>query len=186
MINKPKNGNKSPLDYLNILSRDSAIGILVELCGEGDLSDRIIEMVKASLSCVDADEIAEDVFLSLNAIQIEDLWDNSGKTRYGYNDPTDVAYEMLEDRMSVFINKMNQYRELGMHKQEKEYCKGIIAGILRYGNEGSNEFRDWAPDDPYTIADNIIYDWKKHHPTDDIAEIQALYDSFFNNDEDES
>jgi len=174
--------NKNLMQNLNALSHESAIGILVELCSDNDLYERIITMVKMILSKADADSIAADVFNCLNSIQVEDLWENSGKTRYGYSDPIEVAYEMLDDQVSVFILKMNQYRDLGMHKQEKEYCKGILTGVLMYGNEGNNEFRDWAPDDPYTIADNIINDWKENHSADDIVEIQALYDSFFSDE----
>ena len=182
---KPHDGDKNQSQYLNALSRESAVGILVALCRESDLSDRIVAMAKATVSRVDSDKIAVDVYNRLNSIRVEDLWDNSGRTRYGYNDPTDVAYEMLDDQISVFTMKMNQFRDLGMYEQEKEYCKGILAGVLKYGIEGRNEFRDWAPDDPFTIADDIIDDWKENHSEDDIEEIQALYDSFFNDKTDE-
>jgi hypothetical protein len=76
---------------------------------------------------------------------------------------------------------MEQYNSLGMNVEEKKYCKGIIAGLLRYGEAGNNEFHDWCPDDPYTVADNIIYDWKSNHTAEDTDEIQAVYDSFFDN-----
>ena len=184
-INKPKSGNNNKMKYLNALSHESAIDILAALCRDSELSDRIMAMAKATLSSVDADKIAAVVYDRLNAIRVEDLWDNSGRTRYGYRDPTDVAYEMLDDTVSDYTRKMNQYRDLGMYEQEKEYCKGILTGVLTYGNEGSNEFRDWAPEDPYTIADYILDDWIKNHSADDIEEIQALYDSFFDDEGDE-
>ena len=185
MINESENKTTNGADYINALSHNSALGILHTLCRDSDLSDRIMKMVKMSLSNIDADKIADNVFNSLNSIDVEDLWSNSGKTRYGYSEPTEVAYEMLDGEVSVFIREMKQYRDLGMYKEEKEYCKGILAGVLRYGNEGKNEFRDWTADDSYTIADNIIYEWKDHHSADDSADLQAFYDSFFCGEDDE-
>ena len=44
-------------------------------------------------------------------------------------------------------------------------------------------FRDWCPDDPYTVAENMIYDWKKNHTAEETEEIQEVYDSFFADDE---
>jgi len=169
--------------FIEALSREASIEILLELCKDGDLAKRISTMSKVALSEVEADVIADEVFRSLNSIQVEDLWDNSGKTRYGYQEPTDVAFEMLSDEVWSHTRKMEQYSSLGMKTEEKEYCKGIIIGLLRYGESGNNEFRDWCPDDPYTVAENIVYDWKNNHTAEEIEEIQEVYDSFFADDE---
>ena len=169
--------------FIEALSWEASTKILLELCKDGDLAKRISVMARAALSEVEADLIADKVFGSLNSIQVEDLWDNSGKTRDGYQDPTDVAFEMIENEVRRHLRKMAQYSSLGMKTEEKEYCKGIIIGLLRYGESGNNEFRDWCPDDPYTVAENIIYNWKNDHTTEEIEEIQKVYDSFFTDDE---
>jgi hypothetical protein len=175
--------DNSQLKFIEALSREASIEILLELCKDGDVAERISVMAKAALTEVDADVIADEVFKSLNSIQVEELWDNSGKTYGGYQDPTDVAFEMIEDEVWHYIRKMAQYKSLGMKMEEKEYCKGIITGLLRYGKAGNNEFRDWCPDDPYTVAENIIYDWKNDHTAEEMEEIQAVYDRFFSDDE---
>jgi len=177
--------DKSQLKFIEALSREASIEILLELCKDNALAERIVAMVKSDLSDVDADEVADEVFLCLNSIQVEDLWDNSGKTHWGYQEPTEVAFEMLEDEVRFYIQEMERYYSLGMKREEKEYCKGILSGLCRYGESGDNEFRDWCPDDPYTIAENIIYDWKKKHTAEEVDEIQAVYDSFFSDGSDE-
>lgn len=171
-------------DYIAALDEDEIIYLFYELCKDVELAGRINEMARTYLSGVDVEKIKDSVFQSLNAIDIEDLWDNSGKTRWGYNDPTEVAYDMIGDVVNPHIEKMNQYGKLGMKEEEKEYCKGILSGLLKYGQEGSNDFSDSAPDDPYTYAEDIIYHWKENHTKEEIAEIQAVYDSFFQSDED--
>ena len=177
------NESTGPLDYVKSIDAESSNRILLELCKDGNLSERIVEMARASLSGINYDEIADQVFRSLNAIMVEDLWDNSGKSHWGYQEPTDVAFEMLGDALHQFVAKMNQYRNLGMKKEEKEYCKGIVSGLLLYGQEGSNEFHDWVPDDPYTHVENILYGWKNCNTVEDIEEVQAVYDSYFSNED---
>ena len=174
------------LEYVKSLDFMSSIRILLELCKDSNLSERIIAMSKAALSCVDSEEIADQVFSSLNSIMVEDLWDNSGNSRWGYHEPTEVAFEMLGDELHQYVATMNKYRVLGMKKEEKELCKGIISGILRYGHEGSNEFHDWVPDDPYIHADNILYNWKENNTAEDIEEVQAVYDGYFSDQGEDS
>ena len=181
-MNADKNNQ---LKLINALSREASINILLELCKDDDLAKRIFTMSKTVLSEVEADVVSDEVFNSLNSIQVVDLWDNSGKTRAGYNDPVDVAYEMIEDEIRRYIRNMEQYKNLGMKNEEKEYCKGIISGLMRYGNDGNNEFRDWCPDDPYTVADNILYDWKNAHTAEETKEIQEVYDNFYFEEENE-
>ncbi|MDR2713870.1 MAG: hypothetical protein LBB91_12245 [Clostridiales bacterium] len=171
--------NQDPLDFVKALDQTTAIRILLQLCQEKAIAEQIIDMAKVTLSEVSAQEIAEEVFESLNSILVEDLWDNSGKTRYGYEDPADVAFEMIETEADEYVQEMLKYRQLGMKREEKAYCQGILEGILKYGNEGTNDFHDWAPDDPYTIADNIFQEWKTHNTEEDIKDIQAIYTSYF-------
>ena len=179
------NNDNNKLKTIEALNRESSISILLELCKDGDLAERIFAMAKNALATVDMDEIANKVLRSLNSIQVEELWNNSGRTRWGYQETTEVAFKMLEDEVDTYLIKMEKYRELGMTKEEKEYCKGILSGLCRYGESGNNEFRDWCPDDPYTIAENIIYDWKKKHTAEEVDEIHAVYDSFFSDGADE-
>ena len=35
-----------------------------------------------------------------------------------------------------------------------------------------------VPDEPYTIAEDILYDWKKNNSNKDIADVQKVYDSY--------
>jgi hypothetical protein len=176
---KDFNTDDTQLKYIEAISREAAIRILSELCEDSVLMNRIVKMAKAALSEVDAESVKNSVYRSLNSIQIEDLWENSGKSYGGYQDPTDVAFEMLEDEIYIFKQKMKQYRELGMKLEEKEYCKGIISGILSFAQEGNSAFLEAVPDDPYTIAYDIFEDWKEHNSTEDIDDVQSVYDGYF-------
>jgi len=172
-------------EYLNMLSNNAVMSILLELCTDTNIAKRVDEITKAMLAEVRADDIANDIFMALDAIDIEELWENSGQTRWGYNEMTDVAYEMVGDSIVHYIDKMKQYRKLNMKEQEKEYCKGIISGLLRYGQDGTNEFHENVPDDPYIYASDILDDWISNNTTEDIKEVQEVYDSFIGRDDEE-
>ena len=45
----------------------------------------------------DLEDVAASVQSDLELLDVEDLWDNSGESRYGYNDPSEVGCEMFDD-----------------------------------------------------------------------------------------
>jgi len=172
-------------DYIKSISRTTAIQILIELCEDGDIFERILSRARESLTSINAKDVEEEVFRSLNSIQIEDLWNNAGETYWGYKHETEVAYEMLMDSLEYSIQRMKHYKELDLKREEKECCKGIIAGLLRYGAEGNNEFHEAVPDDPYIQAENILFSWKEQNTDEDYNEVKEIYDSFFVGSDDE-
>jgi hypothetical protein len=166
------------MGLIESLSRAGAITILKELCEDEILNKKISDRAKELLSDINAGDIEEKVFATLNAIQIEEYWGRSGKTYYGYNEPTEVAYEMVEEAIEIPLANMKKYRDLGMTNIEEAHCVGIVAGLLRYGNEGSNEFHDAVPDDPFNIAEDVIYEWKRDHPEANLDLLQQTVDRF--------
>jgi hypothetical protein len=155
------------------LTHEMAISVLSNLCnGDAGIAKTVLEMVEAELRQVDADEVAKEVFYSLNALDVDELYDHSGKTRYGYHDPTDVAYEMTEGAIDPFVRDIEKYRKLGMKDAEKETCRGVLRGLLLYDAEGDNEFRDWIPDGASEFADDIIHAYGEHNSEADIADIK--------------
>ena len=56
------NKNKDLLEYVTALTPMAAKTILIELCKDDNLTNRIVTMARASLSNVDADDIKDKVF----------------------------------------------------------------------------------------------------------------------------
>jgi hypothetical protein len=167
------------LEYIENLNRTDMLTILSELCEDEALAAKISARAKELLVDVDAEEIESHIFNALNAIFIEELWENSGKDYFGvYHDETEVAYDLVEDAVSAPLRDMERYRELGMKETEKKQCIGIVAGLLRYGNEGTNEFHEAVPDDPYIIAGDVFEEWKEHNPPEEWGEVKAAFDRF--------
>jgi hypothetical protein len=72
--------NKQVLDNV---STEHAYEILERLADEdANISKRIQELAFEYITGVDPDDIAEDVFYDLNILDVEDVWNNSGSTKF--------------------------------------------------------------------------------------------------------
>ncbi|MDI6917530.1 MAG: hypothetical protein QMC80_07010 [Thermoplasmatales archaeon] len=154
-----KTKNKNVFDKINA---NDAFAILETLANEdAKIAKRIKEIAMEYLRRVDIEDIASQIYFDLNNIEVEDVWDQSGSTRYGYVDPTDKAWEMFEEALEPFIEELKKYQDLSMPTESKNYCMGILKGIYRFEKESKSEYKDWAVDAPWEYFENVLDDWKK-------------------------
>lgn len=111
----------------------------------------------------------------MDQLEVEELWDRSGNTRYGYVDPSEEAWVMFEEALTTFVDEMKKYQKLGMLLEAKNYCIGIIKGIQEFERESKSEFKDWAIDAPAEYIVRIMKEWKVAHlDSKDIAEVEGI------------
>jgi hypothetical protein len=87
-----KNTNKSKIkdtltaeNIFNEISTDDAYSILRILAREDpEISKRIVRIAEEYLKDIDIEDIACDIYYDLNNLEVEDVWEHSGSTRYGY------------------------------------------------------------------------------------------------------
>ena len=144
------------------LTAEQALEIVRRLSKKGGaIGKAIAAEAERLLSEINVDEIAEDVFSTLDAIDIQDLWNRSGRSRDGYADPAEGAAEIVEEELQPFFDQAERYHELGMSESEKLYCMGVILGIYRYEQESQTEFSEWCVDVPGESAYVLLEDWQK-------------------------
>ncbi|MCK4666191.1 hypothetical protein KAU33_05555 [Candidatus Dependentiae bacterium] len=155
--------NKTEKNIFDAISAEDAFTIL-KILAEKDINiaKEIEQITKEYLSKVDLDEIALDVYYELDGLDVEELWDKSGSSRYGYVEPADQAWDMIEELLEPFLEKLRKYRKLSMNKEAKFYCMGILKGIYKYEKESTSEFKDWAVDIPGECFETVVNDWKKN------------------------
>jgi hypothetical protein len=153
--------NKQVLDDV---STEHAHEILIRLADEdAKISKRIKELALEYLTEVDMDGIAEDVFYDLGILDVEDVWKNSGSTRYGYVDPYELAFEMFEEALEHYIDDLRKCQKISMDKEAKLHCMGILKGIDKFEREATTEFKDWAVDAPHENFIQVFEEWKKEN-----------------------
>jgi len=161
---------------LNRVSAEQALTILKRLAEkDSDIAQQIEAEAEQCLSEVDLEEICEDVYSALDGIEVEELWDRSGPNRYGYSSPEDVALEMIEQELEPYNEEVRRYLELGMTKEAKLCCMGVLKGIYRYVKESKSEFKDWAVDIPEESFGDLLTQWKKRAKNeDDISDMNRF------------
>ncbi|ODS42595.1 MAG: hypothetical protein MSIBF_04625 [Candidatus Altiarchaeales archaeon IMC4] len=153
---------KEKTNILGEIGAGDAFEILMTLAKEDKhIRKRIEQIAKERLSRVDLEDVASDVYLALNDIEVEDLWQQSGSTRYGYVEPTERAYEMFGEELEPFMEELKKYQKLSMNKEAKTYCMGILKGIYQFEKESTTEFADWAVDDPKEYFESVLDKWGK-------------------------
>lgn len=172
---KPKKTQKSK-DIFDSVTPGDAMTILKSLAREDpNLRKKIETMIIDILGEVDTDEVAGEVFYDLDAIQVEDLWDRSGRTRDGYVEPCEESWEMFDEALEPFIRDQERFKNLGQIQKAKTYGMGILQGIYRYAHESKSEFGDWASDAPFDRFSSILDTWKTSFPCEkDHAALQKF------------
>jgi hypothetical protein len=114
-------------EVIKKLTAEQALEVVKRLSEKGGkIREAVLAEAKNLLMAVDADETAEEVFFVLDSIDVQDCWDRSGKSRYGYTEPSEAAVELVEEELQPFYDQAIRYRELDMAEQDTTYCMGVI------------------------------------------------------------
>ena len=166
-------------DILEELSPQEALVVLRELAASGPrVRKKAEEIALKVIGDVDVDEVAEELLWELDSIPVEDVWDNSGRTRHGYVDPTECACQLFEDALHPFTRQLQKCRELSLTEQAKRHCMGILKGIHRFETESTSEFKSWCADAPSDYFVSVYDQWKKQARTKkDVSQVKRFIDS---------
>lgn len=129
-----------------------------ELRGEAEAE--AVEM----MSTPSEEDVAEDVFDAISSLSIEALNGRAGKQPFGYIEPGEAAWEILEEAMEGFVADMKRRAELGLAEAATVTCCGIVLGLHRAEHAGSKELLEWAPDFPSEAACNAVAELMRSFP----------------------
>ena len=162
--------------FIQSLSADEAELVLKDMLdNDPSLIKKAYESATKVACDVDADTVMNRVYDSLNMLDLDDLNGRAGKTRYGYVDPTDAAWELFEEALAPFIDEMKKNQERALPVAAKAYCIGIIRGLGLYKESSTSDLADWVEDAPGEYVDTVIEEWEKGNPPgEDIAEVRSI------------
>ena len=162
--------------FIQSLNTDEASQVLKTLLDNNpDLTKNIYGIAMKVTGDVNADEIMDEVYYALDSLHVDDLSSRSGRTRHGYVEPCDAAWEMFEEAITPFINEMKKNQQRSLPALAKTYCIGIIKGLLMYEQESCSDLKDWVTDAPGEHVDTVVEEWKKGNPgNEDIAEVMSV------------
>ncbi|MCG6945515.1 MAG: hypothetical protein LJE87_09240, partial [Deltaproteobacteria bacterium] len=128
---------------------------------DSEIRKKIEAVIKEQLSDVDYNEVCSEVGLALNSLNVDEVYDHSGRRRDGYHDPGEVAIEMLENVCHEYEEQMKRYHQLQMYEAEKEFCKGVLLSLYEFEDNADEDFIAQAPEMAGETFKFILDDWKK-------------------------
>ena len=100
---------------LALSSEAERAGIFDELvAADHELEDRAERAARSRLAQVETDDVANAVLAALLALDHEDLAANAGRTRYGYVEPTEAAWSLLEGAVEPWLEDITRRASLGL------------------------------------------------------------------------
>jgi hypothetical protein len=145
---------------LERLKPDEAAGVLRRLLeAHPDLSSEAEEIAQSLLHHVEYEDVAAEIENEIRALDYEVLNGRAGTHEWGYLEPSEAAWEILEETVEPYLEDMKRYLELGLQAEALETCKGLVLGFYRLSEREGGDVMGWAPDFPAEAAGNILEAW---------------------------
>lgn len=126
---------------------EKAIVLDALIAGDAKLAWRAEQERRRSLARVTTDDVASAVAEELLAFDQHDLAANAGRTRYGYVEPTEAAWRLLEQAVEPWIEDLTRRAHLRLADAARRLGLGILEGLERVGDTTDDErLLSWAPD----------------------------------------
>jgi hypothetical protein len=149
-------------DVIRKLTAEQAFEVVLRLHRRGGKIRKAVAAEAMSvLTEIDLNEIGEEVLFALDGIDVEDCWNRSGRSRYGYTSPDEAAGKLIEGALRPFLEQFDRYHDLDMADQEASYCMGVMLGCYRFEQESKSEFRQWSVDILCDIPHLLVKKWQK-------------------------
>ncbi len=130
------------------------------LAAHRELRSEAQQIAKSLLSEVEFEWVADEVEDALRDVGLDELGNRAGEHSWGYTEPSEAAWELLEERVSPFIEDMKRQSELGLDADALEMCKGVVLGLYRVRGEQGDDVLQWAPDFPAETAAHAVATWR--------------------------
>ncbi len=132
-------------------------------------------IAREQLAGADLEAVAEEVEGALRSLTSDELNGRAGRQRWGYVEPTEAAWELLEETVAARDREVGRLLELGMIAAAIDTALGVIAGLYRcQGCDDGELLLSWAPDFPLEHAASVVDDLAKagiELPTELVADI---------------
>lgn len=152
------NGPRGAPSALAVSSDPEKAAVLDELVAvDHELEDRAERAARSRLAQVQTDEVADAVVAALLALDQEDLAAHAGPTRYGYVEPTEAAWSLLEAAVEPWLEDITRRASIGLTEAARRIGFGTLEALQRIGPHTRNDdlLVSWAPDFAAETADQV-------------------------------
>lgn len=121
-----------------------------------ELEQEAAAIAAAILSSLDADRVADAVESEIRGRDAGELNGRAGRTRHGYVEPGDAAWELLEETIDPYAADLRRRLDCGQYGAALSMVVGIILGLYRCRRHDGTELLAWAEDFPAEAAGDAL------------------------------
>lgn len=104
--------------------------------------------------------IADQIEEAVQALDMTDLNARAGAHEWGYVEPSEAAWEILEEVVEPFVADIERRIALGLEDAALQLCQGVVLGLYRVERGKGGELAQWAPDFFAEAAGGAINAWR--------------------------
>lgn len=112
-------------------------------------------------SGVDREAVAGDLVMSVGLLTLAELSGRAGRQAYGYVEPSEAAWEILEEVVEVFHEDIVRLAGLGLEDGARATCEGVLLGLYRLREDEDHDVLGYAGDFPEEAAGWTLERWRK-------------------------
>ncbi len=142
---------------LDRLKGDEAAALLrVLLERHPNLATEVEDLAASVIGDVSIEDIADTVEDEVRSLDLEDLNSRAGRHAYGYVEPTQAAWDLVEETVMPFLEDIKRRAEAGQQAAALNTCVGVVLGLYRLRNNDNDPFLGWAVDSPDEMAGEAV------------------------------
>jgi len=156
---KPTTKKKGALDRLT--GDEAATVLRLFLERHPELRKEIDSLAASVIGDVSINDVADAVENELRALDLDDLNSRAGSHAYGYVEPSEAAWELVEEAVTPFLDDIKRQVESGQYDAALSTSVGIVLGLYRLRDNNKDDFLGWAPDSPDEMAGEAVVTLRK-------------------------
>ncbi len=150
---------KGTLDQLTADEAATVLRLLLE--NRPDLKKDVEALAKSVIGDVSVEDVADAVEDEVRSLDLEDLNSRAGSHAHGYVEPSEAAWELVEEAVAPFLDDIKRRAESGQFDAALATCAGVVLGLYRRRDNDREEFLGWAPDSPDEMAGEAVVTLRK-------------------------
>ena len=126
-----------------------------------ELSAEAETLAASVIGDVAMEDIAQATEDAVRALDLDDLNSRAGSHSYGYVEPTEAAWELIEEAVMPLIEDIQRRLDAGQPDAALATCAGIVLGLYRVRQDANDGCLGWAPDAPAEMAGETVCTLRK-------------------------
>ena len=121
-----------------------------------ELSVEAEGLAASTIADVAMEDVAQETEDAVRALDFDDLNTRAGSHADGYVEPSEAAWELIEEAVTPFIEDIQRRMDAGQTGAALTTCASVVLGLYRLRHDADDGCLGWAPDAPAETAGEAV------------------------------